>query len=151
MKMYKTDNSHVPAGQAVVYMAVIGNHVKIGFTTHLKARLRSFLNSAATVDLLLAVPGDRALERRLHQVFSSLRITRELFRYDGWLQGFVDNVAYGGLDRGFRYIEETSPKWMAEKRREGRAERTRVERQKKAEIDAHCASLVADRVKRLGW
>lgn len=67
-----------PGGDPVVYYARIGDYIKIGFSAHLRNRLRTL-----RVDELLAVePGGPDLERDRHQQFTTDRIDlrRENFR-----------------------------------------------------------------------
>jgi hypothetical protein len=88
-----------------VYFVRIGKHVKIGVTTNLKARLRSFRTSSADeITVLLAIPGDREAERRLHDLFREERIRLEFFR-DCWLvREFIRFAKVRGVAFAFEYI-----------------------------------------------
>jgi hypothetical protein len=135
---------------SVVYFAEIGKHIKIGFTTNLKQRLKSFLTSSPYVDLLLAIPGDRSLERTLHDLLADSRIERELFHRHRVLD-FIDHYNYGGIERGLSYLRATTPAACARAKTEDRAKRVAAARQSRAEKDAYFASLVSERKNRLGW
>lgn len=143
---------HVDAaqGQPVVYFVRIGDHIKIGFSTNLDARLKSFATASADIELLLIIPGDRALERSLHDLLDEARIAREIFRQHRRIANFIDNVEYGGLDRGLQWLEETTPTKRREQKIAYHKDRMRVARQSKAEQDAYYASLVAQRKLEIG-
>jgi len=140
-----------PKGQSVVYFVRVGKLVKIGTSRDLLSRLKSFLTTTLGVQFLLAVPGDRALERELHDLLSEARVARELFHHDGKIQGFIDIYGYWGMERAMRYLRESTPRKRQQKKEEDRRERVRVARQTKAERDAHCAALVRQRKQELGW
>jgi hypothetical protein len=139
------------ARASVVYIVQIDKHLKIGFSTNLKSRLRQFRNAASVIKLLLAIPGDRTLEKRLQSLFFQDRIARELFRDSGRAQHFVDHVKYGGLQRGLDFLESITPQKIADATRAERERRVRENRMNKAQLDAYYASLVAERKQRLGW
>lgn len=79
--------SHSP----VVYFARMGDNVKIGTSTNLKARMQSFYLSLG--DVLAVVPGGEDVEDAFHQRFAASRIEgdgrRELFRIDAGLSRFL--------------------------------------------------------------
>lgn len=79
--------SHAP----VVYFARMGDNVKIGTSTNLKARMQSFYLSLG--DVLLIIPGAEDVEDAFHQRFAASRIEgdgrRELFRIDARLRHFL--------------------------------------------------------------
>lgn len=136
---------------AVVYIVQIGKFVKIGFSTSLAARLDTFRTSNPAVDLLLAIPGDRVLEKRLHLLLSEVKVAREMF-IDGWrVQSFIDRVKQADLQSGLDFLESTTPKKLAEQKRSDRERRVRHGRMEKAQLDTHFAALVAERKRRLGW
>jgi hypothetical protein len=136
--------------QSVVYFVKIGKHIKIGFTTKLKQRLKTFETSSVDVELLLAIPGDRPLERTLHEKLADSRATRELFHRDGSISTFISIYGYAGLTAALQYLDDTTPAALARRRTEEREKRVAVARQSRAEKDAYFASLVADRKKRMG-
>ena len=141
----------IKAVEPVVYFAEIGDRIKIGFSTNVANRMKTFRTSSTNVELLLVIPGDRALEARFRCLFAEQRIEREIFRRDPRILDFISHVEYGGLDRGLRYLEATTPQRRKQAKQEARAERERVARQTKAEKDAYFASLVAGRKERVGW
>jgi hypothetical protein len=135
-----------------VYIIEIGKrHVKIGFTTNLAKRFKAFETSALGVNLVLAIPGERGLEKKLHKLLSEQHFAREIFEYEWRIDSFVRYVKDYGLDRGLCFLEETSPQRRAEIQKEQRDNRLLTVRLKKAEQDAYFASLVSERKNRLGW
>jgi hypothetical protein len=72
-------------GQSVVYFILVGEAIKIGFSTDLRRRLKEFrCATAEPIHFLVAVAGDRQLESRLS------KIRNELFRPDQPLRDFID-------------------------------------------------------------
>jgi hypothetical protein len=147
----KQEDVAAPQPQSVVYFVEIGQHIKIGFTTNLKQRLKSFLTSSPDVTLLLAIPGTRDLEQTLHQMLVDCRIEREIFRREYRVLDFIRNFEYGGLERGMQFLESTSHASIARHKAEEHTKRVAVARQSRAEKDAYFASLVAKRKQRIGW
>lgn len=82
----------VPRAESVVYFlySPATDMVKIGVTTQLRARI-SDLNTAHGVELqlLLLLPGDRLVERRMHRRFADLRAGREWFKAEESLLQFI--------------------------------------------------------------
>jgi hypothetical protein len=136
---------------SVVYFVQIGKHIKIGVSTDLRRRIKSFENSCPEVYLLLSLPGDRALEQKLHDLLAESRVVREMFRPDRRVLEFITHYEYGGLDRGLRFLSLTTPAARSRKKAEDRERRLETIRRSKAEKDAYFAELVAARKKRLGW
>ena len=139
------------APPSLVYFVRIGKHIKIGYTTNLAKRLKAFENSAYDIEVLAAIPGDRALERSLHVWLSEYRIQRELFRREWRVTGFIDSFNLFGFERAMQYLKETSPHALARRKEEDHVNRVIEARKTKAEKDAYFASLVADRKRRIGW
>jgi hypothetical protein len=137
--------------RAVVYFVEIGKHIKIGFTTNLKQRLKAFLTSSADVELLVAIPGDRTLERAIHDKLTECRITRELFRREWRVLNFISRFEQYGLEQALQFLDETDPAARARRKAEDHTRRVAATRQSRAEKDAYFASLVAERKNRLGW
>ena len=74
----QTLTANFPTAEAVVYLVQIGKHIKIGFSKNLKQRLKDFATSTAeTIELLAAIPGDREVERRLHESLRDIQFHRE--------------------------------------------------------------------------
>lgn len=138
-------------GLTRVYIAGIGKFVKIGFSTNVEERLKTFRTSAVDVELLLTVPGGRELERKLHDLLSEARVTREMFRCDWRVISFIEHVNYGGLERGIEWLETTTPQRRSERKKEDRTTRDRVRALNRSQKDAYFASLVAERRRSLGW
>src|SRR5262249_42038596 len=115
-----------------------------------KDRLQTFRNSAHTVELLLSIPGDIKLERKLQSLFSESKITRELFRFDQKTSTFIDTVRRLGPNRALDWLDYITPAQRQKRETENTA-RIAAARQTRAGLDAHYAGLVADRKKRLGW
>lgn len=142
----------VKAVEPVVYFVEIGKYIKIGFTTNLPKRLKAFLNSAPAVEVLLAIPGDMDLERRLHNILVESRVERELYHgKDYRVLGFIRHFEQHGLDAALDYLEETTPEERAARKEASRLFHLECRRETKAEKDAYFASLVARRKERLGW
>jgi hypothetical protein len=99
-----------------VYFVRIGKHIKIGVTTNLKGRLQSFRTSSTDeITVLLTIPGDREVERRLHDLFREERIQLEFFRGDDWLiHEFIRFAQERGVDWAIDYVE----KWKRIRERE---------------------------------
>lgn len=139
------------AATSVVYFVEIGPHIKIGVTTNLASRLKTFETSSTSVRLLLSIPGDRTLERRLHELLDESRIAREIFRREYRVFGFIDVAKEYGVERALRYLDESTPAARSRFKIEERERRTVEARKSKAEKDAYFASLVTQRKQRLGW
>jgi hypothetical protein len=80
----------IPKGRhtPVVYFLRNGDRIKIGTTTDLRARVRRL--SLRMDDLALVIPGDRAVERKMHQTFRGLRVgNTEWFRSAEPLTAFI--------------------------------------------------------------
>ena len=71
-------NQPISAGlpSPAVYFICIGKFIKIGVTTNLTERLKTFqCVTVQDVEVLLTIPGDRDLEGRLHTLFEKLTST----------------------------------------------------------------------------
>lgn len=86
--------SRILAGQShapVVYFARMGENVKIGTTTNLRARMSSFYVPMS--DVLAVVPGGEDAEKAYHERFKSSQVAdesrQELFRLDAGLRFFL--------------------------------------------------------------
>jgi hypothetical protein len=77
-----------------VYFVRVEKHIKIGVITNIQARLRQFrAASAEEITVLLTMPGDRKLERDLHDLLQEDRVRLEFFR-DSWFIGeFIRRAA----------------------------------------------------------
>lgn len=77
-------------GERVYFALCVGTtHIKIGRTTgRPEKRIGKFQNSAP-VELMLAIPGGGAEERKLHGEFGSLRTHGEWFRAGSELTDFI--------------------------------------------------------------
>lgn len=135
----------------VVYFVRIGKHIKIGFSSNLRRRLKSFENSAVDVYLMLAVPGDRSLEQRIHRLLVDERITREIFHPESRLLRFIEMIEHRGLEFGLQYLEDSTPARIKAAREAERMARFKAVRQSKADKNTYFATLVAARKERLGW
>jgi hypothetical protein len=88
---------------------LIGKAVKIGFSTNLKERLKSFETTATQARLLLAVKGNKELERQIHLLLADLKIARELFRNDGRIFNFILVVQKYNLNQGLQWLKDDMP------------------------------------------
>lgn len=89
-------------GPSLVYFVEREGLIKIGFTTNLDKRIKSISKGSSMpegmtigpVKLLAAEPGDRKLEARLHQRFSSTRVgNSEWFRPSKALRRYIEDLA----------------------------------------------------------
>jgi hypothetical protein len=65
----------LPTRASVVYFVLIGKFIKIGVTTNLTERLKTFqCVTVQDIEVLLTIPGDRDLEGRLHTLFEKIRL-----------------------------------------------------------------------------
>lgn len=77
------------AEQAQVYYVGIGEHIKIGHTTNIRARMTQLRVDVSAV--LATEPGDQRLEAMRHKQFADLRIgRREDFRPEPALLSHID-------------------------------------------------------------
>jgi hypothetical protein len=130
----------------------IGKHIKIGFSTNVRHRLKSLATSNChDIRLLATIPGGRELEQRFHQCFHAHRIRGEFFRYEGRLFSFLEFVGQGKLPVAWQHLEDTSPERIERRYEEQRQRRIAERRKTKAEEDAYYARLVTERKQRLGW
>lgn len=93
----------------VVYFVCIGDCLKIGFSTNMKSRMKTFRTSSADTQILLTIPGGRELERRLHILLQEQRIERELYHLEGRVADFLDRHLHEGFDRAIAFLEATIP------------------------------------------
>ena len=86
----------------VVYFARIGDYVKIGTTTNLAGRMRTFYLSLE--DVLVVIPGGADVEAAYHKRFSGSRHPaedrRELFHIDGQLSLFLEALRSSSVQAG---------------------------------------------------
>lgn len=96
-----------PRGTSYVYYVRIGEHIKIGYTANVKARLSAL---RVPLDQLLALePGGRDEEQARHAQFASLRVSR---RWENFQPGveLTDHIT--------RLREEYGlPRWLNSPRR----------------------------------
>lgn len=81
-------------GRCYFVQCVHSRRIKIGWTGgRLKRRFGQLqTGSASPLSLILSLPGDRALERRLHERFARHRLRGEWFRPDPELLAFIDQA-----------------------------------------------------------
>lgn len=78
-----------PTRQSVVYFIQRGDRIKIGYSTNLTTRLRALKGDR----VLLALPGSRAHESALHELFKAHRIEGEWFRPATEIMEFITERA----------------------------------------------------------
>jgi hypothetical protein len=107
-----------PKPESIVYFVRIGRFIKIGVTTNLKLRMKSFRTSTAeNIVVLLTVPGDRHLERGLHNLFVDDCAKNELF-YDDWLlPAFITIAKTGDYASAIQRVKDLKQTPAAERRR----------------------------------
>lgn len=77
-----------------VYFAQADDRIKIGWSKQVSARLASLQTGCPSpIRLLGTIPGSRAVERRLHEQFASLRLSGEWFRAAPELLAHIAAVA----------------------------------------------------------
>lgn len=119
-----------------VYFVLIGEHVKIGVSRRLRARLETFRNSSAKVELLFAMPGSRELERRVHKALAECQIEREIFQRRG-AEVFIDMVESHGVEYALEFMyQKSSARRQRRKPEESRAAHERKRREVNARYDA---------------
>lgn len=98
----EAEASPVAGPTGLVYFIAAGNgHVKIGYSTKPKARLRELqTGSRAALRLIATTPGTYADERDLHTRFSMYRSHGEWFRFKGELRAYVEGLYVEGLSNG---------------------------------------------------
>lgn len=90
----------LPVGP-VVYFAERDNLIKIGYSDSLSRRLSGLAHEptgpgaaiTGDVQLLAAIPGDRKMERRLHERFAAQRVVREWFSPSPELNELITELA----------------------------------------------------------
>jgi hypothetical protein len=136
---------------SVVYLVEIDRRIKIGFTTNLTKRMKAFATTCPNIRVLATIPGDRALERRLHKLFAAAKIQGEVFHADGEVLTFIERLKLFDLAYAIKTIEEGSPERRRQATHEQHERRVREKRRTRAEERAHFVAVVADRKRRLGW
>jgi hypothetical protein len=75
----------------VVYFAVIGRAIKIGYTTDLERRMEYLQKGTPErVRLVAVLPGGRELEKKLHQRFNGAWISGEFFGAEAVMEFLVN-------------------------------------------------------------
>lgn len=136
---------------STVYLVEIDRRVKIGFTTNLKKRLKAFATTCPTVRVLATIPGDRALERRLLDLFDADKIQGEVFHANGDVRTFIERLELFDLAYAIKTIEEGTPGRRRRATEASHEKCVRERRRTRAEERAHFVAVVADRKRRLGW
>lgn len=137
---------------SVVYIVQIGKWVKVGYSTDLEQRLQSFTTGTAEpIKLLAMFPGGRSDEARLHRALEESRVRGEFFHLDYRLSDFIGFVRAGDLEAAWKWLDHTAPASRQRRKLDRRQARLDAAKAAKAERDAHCAHLVAERKARLGW
>lgn len=87
-------------GRTYVYVLIVGNYAKIGYSTDPAARAKQVMRDATRrpadavgVPVLLTyVPGNADTEKLLHRVFADLRVEGEWFRREGALERLLQEL-----------------------------------------------------------
>jgi hypothetical protein len=74
--------------KGLVYFVRLGNRIKIGYTTNMKARMVAVPHE----EVLGTVPGTMTDERRCHAAFAHLREHGEWFRAEPDLLKFIEDL-----------------------------------------------------------
>lgn len=131
-----------PAPGAVVYFVQIGKFVKIGFTTNLKSRIKSFKTSTAeTITVLKTFPGSYRMEARLHDLFREQRVRNEFFHFDYYIDVFLRNTSLesalkqlDGIKADERLRKSNYAEWRAKRNAERLARLERDGERDRADI-----------------
>lgn len=87
--------STISIGVEMIYFIRGGDAIKIGFTSKedVQARLSNLQTaSAVPLELLAEIDGDKAEERRLHQMWRELHIRGEWFEAGADLMEYIDEL-----------------------------------------------------------
>lgn len=84
-----------PPIESVIYFALCGEHIKIGFT---RGKPRQRLKTLATanplpVDLIATMPGSQELEMELHERFGEFRIRGEWFVFSDPIRAYIASAS----------------------------------------------------------
>lgn len=140
------------AAPSCVYIIEIGRFVKIGYTTALTQRLKSFqTGTAETITVLATIPGGRSEEARLHRALAENRVRGEFFHFDHRLRYFIEYAARGEIKEAWIWLDRSTPENRRLAKQVERRHREAVRRATRTERNAHCARLVAERRAQLGW
>lgn len=90
---YRKENKN--KGESVVYFiyANFVELVKIGFTSHIKRRIKT-LNRMSPIDLVIlkTIKGSLELERKIHDKFKMFRVKGEWFEYNNIIKKFIERL-----------------------------------------------------------
>lgn len=127
--------------KSVVYIIKIGKFAKIGFSTNLPERIKTFATSAPEPIVVMATfPGGRAEESRVHKALRENRLPRgEFFHIDAGLLSFITLVEAGRMDDAWTYLKEITPDRRQERRRQEHHRMVRKRRDAKEEQDRYYA------------
>jgi hypothetical protein len=138
------DENRLPTDRTPrIYFVRLGRDraTKIGFTTNLQSRLKTYRTGSSSVHLLIAFEGTRDIEKQIHQTLSDHKVERELF--DGReVDQFISILKYGGLGAALKYYQKPT---IEESAWRGRNSYLAEYRQQKATFDERCSAAVAQR------
>jgi len=84
------------AKESIVYFLGGAGLVKIGLSTTGMSRIQAIRQmSPVFLTLLATIPGDRRVERGIHQRFAALRTHGEWFKLDAQLAAFIQAIKEG--------------------------------------------------------
>jgi hypothetical protein len=90
-----------------VYFIRVGKFIKIGYTTNLKRRIKSFEGASnERIEVLAVFPGDRRAEKYLHDLFSADRLRNEFFRDGNDIFIFLLTAKNEGLRAALKWAKE---------------------------------------------
>lgn len=76
-----------------VYYAMMGDLIKIGFTSNMKQRERTYrTHTGGAIQILASEAGTMHDEKRMHRMFSDFRVHREWFRPNRALLDHIQNL-----------------------------------------------------------
>jgi Meiotically up-regulated gene 113 len=102
----------------LIYFAKIGKAIKIGFTTNVERRLKSFRGASAEPIRLIGVfPGGQKLETELHRLFAASRITNEFFTTDSVIREFLSIAKRNSFAAAIQWVRSQRAPLMPVERR----------------------------------
>lgn len=128
----------MPAHVPKVYFIRIGKCIKIGVSTNLKKRLKTFEGSSAeNITLIACFDGSFRHEKLLHDIFKEYRVRNEFFRIDWFIMEFLEKAQQISIQYAI--------KWARDYQESVARERRKTPVQRKWEADRRWREIVAKR------
>lgn len=91
-KFQGVSSADVTLSSEWVYFILSGSFLKIGYSSDLLERVKTYVTGNPDFKLVAVIPGSRELEKKLHSRFDAYRHRTEWFRFEGELVEFVQYV-----------------------------------------------------------